>query len=219
MNSKRFLATLAAFAGASCVGAGAAGEPSALAAFDQTFSGVNDYTCLLRSHETNGTKTEDRTYRYSFMKPHYLKTLIVEGDGKGGGAVWVGGDQVSAHMGGIFNGIHVKISVNDPRVISLHGVSIPDGILPGIVDDYRTIPGELTQTAGGKVGGVETDRIDLKVADPASNHGISEQVLYLSRATHWPVRQIMYSGSQIALDESVSDLQVNVDMTPSDFPF
>jgi hypothetical protein len=77
----------------------------------------------------------------------------------------------------------------------------------------------LTQIDGGKVGGVETDRLDLKVADPASNHDITEQIVYLSKEPHWPIRQIMYSGSQIVLDESVNDLKANVGLTQSDFAF
>jgi hypothetical protein len=216
---KRSLSLFAALVGASCVAASAAKEAPAIAEFDQTFAGVNDYTCVLHSHEVSGTQTQDRVYRYSFMKPHYLKTLIVAGDGKGSGAVWVGGDQVSGHEGGIFSGIHVKINLRDPRAISLHGVTIPEGLLPGIIDNYRTIPGKLTQMDGGTVGGIETDRLDLKVAYPASNHGITEQIVYLSKQTHWPIRQIMFSGSQIVLDESVDDLRTNVGLTRTDFPF
>jgi outer membrane lipoprotein-sorting protein len=219
MNWNRPLLLFAAFVGTSCVTASAAKEAPAIAAFDRTFAGVSDYTCVLHSHEVNGTQTQDRVYRYSFMKPHYLKTLIVDGDGKGSGAVWVGGDQVNGHPGGMLAGIHVKINLHDARAVSLHGVTIPEGLLPGIIDDYRTIPGNLTQSDGGKIGDVETDRLDLKVADPSSNHGISEQVLYLSKKTHWPTRQIMYSGSQIVVDESVSDLKMNVGLTQSDFPF
>lgn len=122
-------------------------------------------------------------------------------------------------MGGILSGIHLKISVHDSRAVSLRGVTIPEGLLPRVIDEYGTIPGKLTQVAGGNVGGVETDRLELKVADPASNHDISDQVLYLSKETHWPVRQIMYSGSQIVLDESINDLKTNVGLTQGDFPF
>jgi outer membrane lipoprotein-sorting protein len=209
----------AAFAGMGCVAASAAKGAPAIAAFDRAFADVNDYTCILHSYEVNGAQKQVRVYQYSFMKPHYLKTLILDGNGKGSGAVWVGGDRVSAHMSGILSGIHVKISVDDPRAVSLHGVTIPDGLLPGIIDDYRTISGTLTQTDGGTIGTVETDRLELKVADPSSNHDITEQIVYFSKSTHWPVRQIMYSGSQIVLDESVDDLKTNVGLTPSDFPF
>jgi hypothetical protein len=37
--------------------------------------------------------------------------------------------------------------------------------------------------------------------------------------THWPLRQILYSGSQIVLDESVENLKTNTGLTQSDFPF
>ncbi|MGC1334612.1 MAG: hypothetical protein WA304_05650 [Candidatus Cybelea sp.] len=197
----------------------AANAAPAIAEFDKAFAGINDYTCVLHVHEAKGTMTQDRVYQYEFMKPHYVKTLILDGDGKGSGGVWIGGDQVSGHQGGFLSGIHMKISLHDPRAVSLRGVTIPEGLLPRIVDDYATIPGKLTQLEGGKIQGVETDRIELKVADPASNNGISDQILYVSRETHWPVRQIMYAGSQIVLDENVTDLKTNVGLTQSDFPF
>ncbi len=223
MNSKRSASF--SFAAAACaalavfgVARAESGAP-AIAAFDQAFAAVNDYTCQLHVHEAKGTQTQDRVYQYEFMKPHYVKTLIIDGDGKGSGGVWVGGDQVSGHQGGLFSGIHLKVGLHDPRAVSLRGVTIPEGLLQRIVDGYGTTPGKLTQTDGGKIGGVATDRLELKVADPASNNGVSDQVLYLNKDTHWPIRQILYDGSQIVLDENVTDLKTNVGLTQNDFPF
>lgn len=201
------------------VGANAANTAPGITAFDQAFAATNDYTCVLHVHEAKGTQTQDRVYQYSFMKPHFAKTLILDGDGKGSGAVWAGGDQVSGHQGGILSGFHRKVSVNDPRAVSLRGATIPEGLLQRIVENYATIPGKLTQTEGGKVGGVLTDRLDLKVTDPSAYDGVTEEVLYLSKETHWPIRQIMYAGSQIVVDETVNDLKTNVGLTQSDFPF
>ena len=82
-----------------------------------------------------------------------------------------------------------------------------------------TIPGKLTQIDGGKIDGVDTDRLDLKSSDPTANDGVTDQILYLSKETHWPIRQILYGGSQIVLDENVSDLKINVGLTEKDFPF
>jgi len=219
VNIRRLLSLCIALVGASCFAARAANAAPAIEAFDKAFAGINDYTCVLHVHEAKGTSTQDRVYQYEFMKPHFVKTLILEGDGKGSGGVWTGGDQVSGHQGGFLSGIHMKISVNDPRAVSLRNVTIPEGLLQRIVDNYATTPGKLTQADGGKVQGVETDRIELKVTDPASNGGVSDQILYLSKETHWPVRQIMYSGSQIVLDENVTDLKTNVGLTQADFPF
>jgi len=216
---RRSLSLCIALVGVSCFAARGANVAPAIAAFDKAFAGINDYTCVLHVHEAKGTMTQDRVYQYEFMKPHYVKTLILDGDGKGSGGVWIGGDQVSGHQGGFLSGIHLKISLHDPRAVSLRGVTIPEGLLPRIVDDYATIPGKLTQLDGGKIQGVQTDRIELKVTDPASNNGISDQILYVSKETHWPVRQILYSGSQIALDENVTDLKTDVGLTQADFPF
>ncbi len=211
----------AALAGALCVAGSARADNSApaIAAFNQMFAGINDYTVVLHVHEAKGNASQDRVYQYSFMKPHYVKTLILDGDQKGAGGVWVGTDQVSGHQGGILSGIHLKVDIHDPRAVSLRGVTIPEGLLQRIVQDYTTIPGKLTQTDGGKIGGVPTDRLDLKVTDPSTNAGVSEQILYLSKDTHWPIRQILYSGPQIVLDETVNDLKTNTGLTQSDFPF
>jgi hypothetical protein len=32
------------------------------------------------------------------MKPHDVKTMILDGDGKGSGGVWVGGERISEHL-------------------------------------------------------------------------------------------------------------------------
>ena len=191
----------------------------AITAFDQMFASVNDYSCTIHAHEVQGTATQTRVYQYWFMKPHFAKTLIVSGDGQGSGGVWAGGDEVSGHQGGLLSGIHLKVSIHDPRAVSLRGVTIPDGLLQNIVNGFAKIPGTLTQGPGGNINGAPTDRLDLKVADPSTDNGVTEAVLYLSQQTHWPVRQLLYTGSQIVLDESIADLKTNTGLTQDDFPF
>jgi outer membrane lipoprotein-sorting protein len=223
MHLKRTLSLLVALTAvtAVCLTATARAENTApaITAFDKAFAGVNDYTCKLHSHEALGTRTQDRVYLYSFMKPHFAKTLIESGDGAGSGGVWTGGTQVSGHQGGILSGLHLKVDLHDPRAVSLRGYTIPDGLLSTLVERYAKTAGTLTQVPGGKIGGVLTDRLELKVANPAANDGITDMVLYLSQESHMPVRQILYAGSQIVLDQTISDLKTNVGLTANDFPF
>ncbi|HKU81489.1 MAG TPA: hypothetical protein VJP76_04890 [Candidatus Tumulicola sp.] len=224
MHSLGFKKVSIALAAAALCGLGAASARAensapAIAAFDQAFAATNDYTCEIHAHEVKGTAVQNRVYQFSFMKPHFVKTLILDGDGKGSGGVWVGGDQVSGHQGGILSGIHLKVGLHDSRAVSLRGFTIPDGMLQTLVHRYATTAGTLTQAPGGKLNGVLTDRLDLKVADPASNDGITEQILYLSQETHWPIRQILYEGSNIILDQTITDLKTNVGLTQKDFPF
>ncbi len=214
------LAVALAVAFALCPAARAATQTTpAITAFNTMFAGVNDYQCQVKAHEVKGSQTQDRVYQFFFMKPHFAKTLILSGDGQGSGGVWAGGDQVSGHQGGFLSGIHLKIAVNDPRATSMLGYTIPDGLLQNIVAAMQTTPGTLTQTAGGKINGEDTERVDLKTASPIQPNGITEMVIYFSKATKWPVREISYAGSQIIVDQSVENLKANTGLTQNDFPF
>ncbi len=222
MLTTRFSFALAATVIAATVCAGVAraeNSAPAIDAFRAAFASVNDYTYKLHSHEVLGSSTQNRIYDYSFMKPHFAKTLIESGDGQGSGGVWAGGNQVSGHQGGFLSGIHLKVDLHDSRATSLRGYTIPDGLMQNIVDTYATVPGKLTQGDGGIVMGQPTDRLELDVADPATNHGISKQVLYLSKATHFPIRQLLYAGDTLVLDQTILDLHTNVGLTQGDFPF
>jgi len=199
--------------------ANAAQSAPAIDAFNAAFAQVTSYTFKLHSHEVKGTDVQDRVYDYSFLKPHFAKTLIESGAGRGSGGVWAGGDQVSGHQGGFLSGIHLKVDLHDGRAVSLRGYTIPDGLPQNIVATYANVKGDLTQSAGGVIGGVQTDLLVLKVADPAGNGGVSEQRLYLSQATHWPLRQIFYAGDQVVLDQSFTDYNLNAGLTQNDFPF
>lgn len=222
MQSSRIAAALVASLVCAGVFAGTAWATNtapAIDAFRAAFASVSDYTYKLHSHEVLGSRVQDRIYDYSFMKPHFAKTYIEAGDGAGSGGVWTGGDQVSGHQGGFLAGIHLKVGLHDGRATSLRGYTIPDGLMQNIVDTYATVAGKLTQSDGGILMGRPTDRLELDVTDPSTDHGITKQVLYLDKTTHWPLRQLLYVGSQIVVDQSFSDIKTNVGLTQSDFPF
>ena len=193
--------------------------PSAIAAFDEAFTKVNDYTVTVRAHEVKGSQSQDRTYNYWFKKPNLAKTLIVAGDGKGSGGVWNGGDAVSGHQGGMLAWIHLKVGLHDGRATSLRGFTIPEGLLQNEVNKYKTIKGELSEHNGPDLDNAATDEIDLKVADPAAYDGVTRMVLYLNKATHFPVRQIRYAGNTSVADETFVNLKTNVGLADSEFPF
>ena len=197
----------------------AANSSPAIDAFNDAFAKVSQFTYKFHSHEVLGNQTQTRVYDYSFMKPHFAKTLIESGDQKGAGGVWTGGNQVSGHQGGFLSGIHLKVSINDPRATSLRGYTIPDGLPQNVVSVYVTTPGTLTTTPGGKIDGADTDLLDLKLADPKANSGVTELKCYMSRATHFPVRQIEYTGDQVVLDQTFTDYNFNPGLTQNDFPF
>lgn len=214
-----FVAAIAAVLLPHAFATAASGTP-AVAAFNEAFDKTTSFTYKLHSHEVKGTDVQDRVYDYSFMKPHFAKTLIESGPGHGGGAVWAGGDQVSGHQGGFLSGIHLKIDLHDGRAVSLRGYTIPEGLPQNIIAKYTSVKGELTQTSNaGTIAGAQTDMLQLKVADPASNGGVSLQKIYLSQQTHFPLREIFYEGDKVVLDQSFTDWNLNANLTQNDFPF
>lgn len=222
-RSRFFIVALAAATialGTSVHSAVAANSTPAIAAFRGAFAGVNDYTYDLHSHEVKGNASQDRTYQYSFMRPHFAKTFILSGDGHGGGGVWAGGDQVSGHQGGITSFIHLKVGLHDPRATSLLGYTVPDGLMQNIVDTVASTAGSLSQRNGGNIDGQATDVVTLDVANPTTfENGITKEQIYFSRATHWPVRAISWIGDKPIQDQTFSNIHTNVGLTQSDFPF
>lgn len=220
MSFKRSFSFIVAGAVALAVSLGASARAAqstpATQAFDAAFAAINDYQCQIKAHEVKGTQTQNRVYQYYFMKPSYAKTLILSGDGDGSGGVWTGGDTVSGHQGGILSGIHLNVSLHDPRATSMLGYTIPDGLLQNIVGTVTTTPGTISQSKGGKINGSLTDVVDFKPATPLTN-GITEIVIYFDAATHWPVREISYAGSSIVVDQSVMNLKTNTGLTKNDF--
>jgi hypothetical protein len=211
------VAALVAAAG-SAVPAKAASTP-AIAAFESAFASINDMTYELRSHEAKDGNVQDRVYAYSFMKPHWAKTLIVSGPGNGSGGVWAGGDQVSGHMGGFLSGIHLKTDLHDGRAISMLGYTIPDGLMQNVVGLYRNTAGQLSQHASGAIGGIPTEEVDLVPTNPSDLKGATRCAIYFSTATHLAVRNICYIGDKTMLDQSFNDVKPNTGLTQNDFPF
>jgi outer membrane lipoprotein-sorting protein len=191
----------------------------ALAQALEAYAKVNDYTATIIDHEVKGTDVQDRTYGYAFLKPSYVKLDIISGPGRGGGAVWTGGDQVSGHQGGLLSGIHLKISIHDGRATSLRGDSIDTGTIGAMLDMFKNPKGTVTESDDKTVDGILTDELSLKVADLATMQGVTRVDLYLSHTTHLPVRRERYVGDQLVKSEQVTNQKINTGLKPSDFPF
>ena len=190
----------------------------ALTAFDRAFETIADYQMTVTSHEVSGSRVQDRGYHYAFLKPHYEKIDIVAGDGRGGGAVWAGGDTVKGHKG-FLSFIHLTRSLHSADATSLLGLTMVDGLMQNVVDRFETSSGKLEQHAGPAFEDRATDEVVLQGANPATNFGIDKFVVDLSRATHFPVRLQGFASGSMVLDQHYSGIKVNTGLTKGDFPF
>lgn len=185
---------------------------SAATAFLETWAKTPSYTTDIKVHETKGSDVQDRTYRYAFLKPHFAKIDITGGPGRGGGAVWDGGDTVSGHQGGFLSGIHLKISIHDGRAVSLRGDTIDSGSFQNMADALKTAPSETVSDE--TVNGTAADAVAIPYHD---DNGATKRVIVLSKATHLPIRRLTYAGEVVVKSEDFTNVNAAANLKESDF--
>jgi len=199
--------------------AGAVSGAGALNQATAAFAKVDDYRMTIAVHETAGERTEDRTYSVLFKKPSLERIDIVAGPGKGGGIVWLGGDKVKGHRGGLLSGIHLTFDLHNSQVSTLRGDAVDTATIPAMLGDFTSVKGTVSEAPGPQIDGADSVAVTLDVGDPAVDNGVTREVLYLSDATHLPVRRERFAGTQLVKSENVTDVKTNVGLTSSDFPW
>jgi hypothetical protein len=182
------------------------------AAFLDAWSKVTSYTDDIKIHVVKGTDVQDRTYHYSYLKPHFARIDITGGAGRGGGASWKGGDTVSGHQGGILSGVHLTISIHDARAVDLRGGTIDQASFDNIADNIKSA---ASATNGEDTfAGTPVDTVTIPYTDP---FGATKRVIFLSKTTHLPVRRVTYAGTAIVIDEVYTDVNTAANLKESDF--
>jgi outer membrane lipoprotein-sorting protein len=196
---------------------GIARADCALSAFGTAVDALRDYTVTIAVHETFGGRRQDRAVRYWYKKPTTAKIEVISGAGRGGVAVWRGGDTVRGHQGGLLSIIKLTVGLHDARATSLRGDTIDSSYFGSILKFFKTTKGELSEAPGPAIEGVPTEAITLIVADPNANEHISKDVAYLSRTTHLPVKRERFEGDALVKSQFFSNLKLNANLTDQDF--
>ena len=181
-------------------------------AFIDAWSKVPSYTATIKAHEVKGSDVQDRTYHYAYLKPHFARIDIIAGPGRGGGAVWRGGDTVSGHQGGLLSGVHLTISIHDGRAVDLRGGTIDEASFENIAQNIR----DAASATNGEetVNGTAYDTVTVPYKDA---NGATKRVIFLSRTTHLPVRRTTYAGDAVVTTEDFSDVNTAANLKESDF--
>ena len=186
---------------------------TALAKYTAAWDKLNAYTCDLTAHETLGSRVQDRTYAMTFRKPFDTKMDITGGDGKGGSAVWHGGDTLRGHQGGFVSFIKLNLNIHDGRATSIRGTTIAQANFGAILDHVKSLKGTVAATASG---GDTT--IDFSVPDPSSDNSVTKERVVLgsnglpSEYDQWEgdalVRHVVYTN--LVIDPRLSDSAFNL---------
>jgi hypothetical protein len=194
------------------VAASAATPSGPAAAFLEAWAKVPSYTANIKVHETKGTDVRDRTFHYAYLKPHFAKIDITGGPGRGGGAVWTGGDSVTGHRGGFVSMIKLSKSIHDPEATGLRGGTIAEASFENMAE---AVKGAASETNGEEtVNGTAYDTVTMPFTDTS---GATKRVIFLSRATHLPARRVTYAGNTVVATEDFTDVNTAANLKESDF--
>jgi outer membrane lipoprotein-sorting protein len=186
-----------------------------VADFTSAWAAVDSYTATIVTHETKGSQTQDRTYHYAYKKPHFAKIDIVAGPGRGGGAVWNGGDHVLGHKGGFISFVKMSVAINDGQATSLRGDTIDHGSFQSVADELATGKVEGPPSAV-TIDGVAADLVTIDLA-PTAPGGVTKVAIAFARTTHLPLRRTSYAADVPVKTEDFLDVKLNPGLTEADF--
>ena len=194
------------------VAASAATPSGAAAAFLEAWAKVPSYTTNIKVHETKGTEVRDRTFHYAYLKPHFAKIDITGGPGRGGGAVWKGGDTVTGHRGGMVSFVKLTKSIHDPEAVGLRGGTIAEASFENMAEAVKAA---ATVTNGEEtVNGTAYDTVTMPFTDA---DGATKRILFLSRTTHLPARRVTYAANAVVTTEDFTEINTAANLKESDF--
>ena len=172
--------------------------PPAWAAFASAWTAISGYSATLTVFEQKGTQTQHVVFDYSFRKPSKATVRVAEGPNAGVTLVWNGGATMEAHRGSGFIALFKKtISLHDPLATTIRGSSIDQLSFGAILDHARQTQGAVAQRNGPTIDGVATDELRLIPTSSETNTGLSLEIIYLSKTTHFPLRLLGYEGKTL----------------------
>lgn len=186
------------------------GEP-ALAKFSSAWSKLSTYTCAVTAHEVLGTRVQDRTYKLTFRKPYDTKLEITGGDGRGGAAVWHGGDTLRGHQGGFISFIKLNLSIHDPRATTIRGTTIAEASFGAILDHVKSLKGTMESSESG-----DATTIDFGVPDPSADDNVTKERVVLV-ANGLPSEYDQWEGDTLVRHVVYTDVVVDPPLSASAF--
>lgn len=189
---KRTLATLLLLAVAATASAPAQTQPPALAAAAAAYAKIAGYKTTAHVYQVKGTQTQNSVYDYTYTKPTSISMYIVSGPNNGATVTWSGGTSVRAGKGMFTK----SVDLTDALVTSLRGMTIVQLSFGSILQHASETAGSLS-SGTTTLGGATVNLVNLDVANPQGDNGLTREVLYLSQTTNLPVRVDGFIGATL----------------------
>jgi hypothetical protein len=179
-----------------------------IAAFAQAWAGISGYSATVTIFDQKGTQTQRIVFDYVFSKPSNVTVHVIAGPNAGVTLTWNGGPTVVAHRGsGLAAMFKRTLSLHDPLVTTLRGSSIDQLSFGAILAYGQQTSGSLSEAPGEVIDGVPADAVTLTVAGPATDAGLTREIVELSTVTHLPMRVLGYEGSTLVRKVDFSNVK------------
>ncbi len=180
-----------------------------LGAFASAWASINGYSARVAIFDQKGSQSQNLLFDYTFQKPSNVTVDIITGPNAGINLAWDGGTSVVAHHGsGLAAMFKRTVSLHDPLVTTLQGSSIDQLSFGAILAHGQQAAGTLSATPGETIDGIATNAVTLTVADPATNAGLTREVVELSTLTNLPMRVLGYEGSTLVRRVDFSNVKL-----------
>lgn len=182
----------------------------ALTNFSSAWDAVHTYTCTIAAHEVRGKDVQDRVYKLAFSRPNNMRMDIVGGAGRGGAAVWTGGDTVYGHQGGFLSFVRLHLNIHDPKAVSLRGTTVAQASFGALLTRIKSL--KTSARDAKDVAGVTT--LTATVLDPKAESGVTRVVMMFG-ANHLPIEYDEYQGDLVVNHVRYTDYKGNVTLPDS----
>ncbi len=184
--------------------------PPAWVAFALAWTTISGYSAVLTVFEQKGAQTQSVAFDYNFRKPSNATVRVAAGPNAGVTLVWNGGATMEAHRGSGFTALFKKtISLHDPLATTIRGSSIDQLSFGAILDHATQTEGAVSQSPGPVIDGAPTDELRLIATHSIANTGLTLEVIYLSQATHLPMRVLGYEGQTLVRNMAFSNVKLD----------
>jgi outer membrane lipoprotein-sorting protein len=167
-------------------------QPPTLAAATAAYAKIAGYKTTAHVYQVKETQTQNSVYDYTFAKPASISMYIVSGPNNGATVTWTGGTSVRAGKGMFTK----SVDLTDSLVTSLRGMTVVQLSFGSILQHAAETAGALSASTT-TLGGATVNLVNLDVANPQGDNGLTREVLYLSQTANLPVRVDGFVGATL----------------------
>jgi hypothetical protein len=188
--------------------------PAVLARLETAYAAIQDYRCRITTFSREGSRTDRRELRFSFLKPGMARVRVLRGSGRGSEVALGRDGTLRGRRGGLLRPFVVRLKPTDSRVRNLRGVPFWEadwGVFVRRVHDALADPAASATTQAIADGALELT-IQFRRPGPPVRH------VYEVDTRRWLISEAdVYEGNERVDQVRYDECQLNPGLTERDF--